>query len=114
MVLHTRGVTGCGGGPEKTILNSPRFLRPLGYDSICAYMHPPGDTGFEELQRRAVQSDAVLKSVPDRGPLDWRVVRRMVEICRRENVAIWHGHDYKSNAVGLLVRKFWPMKLVSK
>ena len=26
---------------------------------------------------------------------------------------IWHGHDYKSNALGLLLRRFWPMRLVT-
>ena len=29
------------------------------------------------------------------------------------NVAIWHGHDYKSNLVGLLLRPAWPMRLVT-
>ena len=52
LVLHTRVVTGTGGGPEKTILNSPRFLAPLGYRAMCAFMHPPGDPGFEELRQR--------------------------------------------------------------
>src|SRR5262249_29546413 len=52
-------------------------------------------------------------SVPDRGPWDWRVVRELLAICRREQVAIWHGHDYKSNALGFLLRRFWPMCLVT-
>ena len=43
VVLHARVVTGTGGGPDKTILNSPRFLRDLGYDSVCACLHPPND-----------------------------------------------------------------------
>src|SRR5262249_31130017 len=25
----------------------------------------------------------------------------------------WHGHDYKSNALGLLLQRFWPMRLVT-
>jgi glycosyltransferase involved in cell wall biosynthesis len=76
-------------------------------------MHPPGDSGFEVLQRRAAKWDAPLVSVPDRGPWDWRVVTDLVKICRRERVAIWHGHDYKSNTLGLIVRRFWPMRLVT-
>ena len=28
-------------------------------------------------------------------------------------MCIWHGHDYKSNALGLVVRRLWPMKLVT-
>jgi glycosyltransferase involved in cell wall biosynthesis len=113
MVLHTRVVTGHGGGPEKTILNSPRFLPDLGYQAKLAYLHPPGDPGFEALQRRGAAIAADVLSVPDRGPLDITVVSKLVRICRREKVAIWHAHDYKSNVLGLVVRWFWPMKLVT-
>ena len=113
VVLHARVVTGTGGGPDKTILNSPRFLTVLGYESVCAYLHPPEDSGFEELKQRACSLNAELISVPDRGLRDVSVVSRMLKICRERNVSIWHGHDYKSDALGLLLRKFHPMKLVS-
>ena len=43
VVFDTRVVTGSGGGPDKTILNSPRHLEPLGYKMLCGYLHPPGD-----------------------------------------------------------------------
>jgi glycosyltransferase involved in cell wall biosynthesis len=113
VVLDTRVVTGTGGGPEKTILNSPRFLRPAGYRMLCAYMHPPGDPGFEALRERAEALEAPLISSPDRGAWDLGVLGRMLDVCRRERVAIWHGHDYKSNLIGLLLRPFWRMKLVT-
>jgi glycosyltransferase involved in cell wall biosynthesis len=113
VVLDSRVVTGAGGGPEKTILHSPRFLSPAGYRMLCAYMHPPGDPGFEQLRQKAVTAQAPLVSVSDRGPWDWRVVWQFLRICRRERVEIWHGHDYKSNALGLLLRRFWPMRLVT-
>lgn len=112
-VLHTRVVSGTGGGPEKTILNSPRFLERHGYRAICAYMHPPDDPGFADLLLRAETYGARLESIPDRGPLDWRVVRDHLRLCRRENVTIWHGHDYKSNLLGLMLRPFWKMHLVT-
>lgn len=113
VVLHTRVVTGTGGGPDKTILNSPRYLQSHGYQALCAYMHPPQDPGFDELRRRAEESSCPIIPVPDQGPWDVRVVRRMLKICRDENVSIWHAHDYKSNALGLLLRRFWPMRLVT-
>jgi glycosyltransferase involved in cell wall biosynthesis len=113
VVLETRVVCGSGGGPDKTILNSPRHLWSAGYRTVCAYMHPPGDAGFEELRRKAAAAEAPLLSVPDRGPWDWRVATRLLTVCRRESVRIWHGHDYKSNALGLLLRRFWPMRLVT-
>jgi glycosyltransferase involved in cell wall biosynthesis len=113
VVLHTRVVTQAGGGPDKTILNSPRFLHGTGYRVLCAYMHPPGDAGFEELRRKAAQWQTPLLSVADRGPLDWQVVWHLAQICRRHRVTIWHGHDYKSNLLGLLVRMARPLRLVT-
>lgn len=113
VVLDARVVTGTGGGPDKTILNSPRFLSGTGYRMLCAYMHAPGDPGFGDLLRRAERWGAPLLSVHDRGALDWRVFTRMLALCRRERVAIWHGHDYKSDLLGLMLRPFWPMHLVT-
>lgn len=112
-VLHTRVVTGNGGGPEKTILNSPRFLKQHGIDSACLFMRPPGDEGFTSLESKAQAADAEIIGIDDRGPLDWKVVRDCIRLCRERNVDVWHGHDYKSNAIGLLVKKFHQMRLVT-
>ena len=112
-VLHARVVTGCGGGPEKTILNSPRYLRQYGIDCACLFMRPPGDPGFAMLERKAAAADADIIGIDDRGPLDWRVVRDCIRVCRERNVTVWHAHDYKSNALGLLVRQFHRMHLVT-
>ena len=113
VVLDARVVTGSGGGPDKTILNSPRFLDPLGYRMLCAYLRPPNDAGFEVIRKAAAKYNAPLVEVDDRGPWDWRVVTELLDVCRREKVAIWHGHDYKTNALGLLLKRFWPMRLVT-
>ena len=113
LILHVRTVTGTGGGPDKTILNSPRFLQRHGLRCCCAFLHPPGDRGFAELQRRAEQAGATVLSVPDRGAADLRSLWQLVQFCRREGVALWHGHDYKSNAFGLLARRLHRMRLVT-
>ena len=112
-VLHTRVVTGNGGGPEKTILNSPRFLRRHGVDSACLFMRPPNDDGFAALERKAAAAQAEIIGVDDTGPLDWKVVRDCIRICRQRQVDVWHAHDYKSNALGLLVKQFHRMHLVT-
>jgi glycosyltransferase involved in cell wall biosynthesis len=113
VVLDVRVVTGMGGGPEKTIVNSPRFLAPHGYRMLCAYMHSPNDSGFEHLSAKAMAQGAELLSVIDHGPLDWNVVPQLVRLCKENDVRIWHGHDYKSNVLGLIVKRFWPMRLVT-
>lgn len=113
VVLDARVVSGTGGGPDKTILNSPKHLIGRGYRMLCGYMYSPLDPSFEQIRERARRQEAPLLAVADRGPWDWRVLSEFLAICRREQVAIWHGHDYKSNLIGLLLRPFWPMKLVT-
>ena len=113
VVFDARVVTGSGGGPDKTILNSPRFLTALGYRMVCGYLTPPGDPGYAEIVRKAGKYAAPLTTIHDRGPWDWRIVRRLLAVCRSENVRIWHGHDYKTNMLGLLLKRFHSMRLVS-
>ncbi len=113
VVLHTRVVTASGGGPDKTILLSAPFLSHTQYFLAAAYMRPPGDPGFATLLERAQRYGCPIIGVDDGGPLDRRPLQKLLEICKRLNVAVWHGHDYKSNLFGLLLRPFWPMKLVT-
>ncbi|QDT14160.1 glycosyltransferase [Alienimonas californiensis] len=113
VVLHVRVVTGTGGGPEKTILNSPRLLADRGYAGLCVFLHPPGDPGIEDLRRRGRAAGTEIVAMPDRGLRDLSVVRSLVRLCREREVRIWHGHDYKSNVLGLLVRPFHRMELVT-
>jgi len=112
-ILDARVLSGSGGGPDKTLINSPPFLARHGYRMLCAYLHDPDDPGFEVLRRKAEVAGTSLISVADRGPLDWRVIPRLIEICRRERVWAWHGHDYKTNALGLVLKRFHPMRLVT-
>lgn len=113
VVIDVRVVSGSGGGPEKTILNTPRFLTQAGYESLCVYLRHPGDQGFDEIRRKALSLNTPLLEVDDFGPLDLGVIRRLHRICRERKVTIWHGHDYKSNLLGLLLRPFLPIRLIS-
>ena len=103
-VMHVRVVSGHGGGPDKTILNSPRFLPEFGYRSVCVYLRDPTDRGYSVLESRAAEKRATLESVDDFGLADWGIIRRVRELVRVYRPAIWHGHDYKSNLLGLMVR----------
>lgn len=113
LVLHVRSVTENGGGPEKTILNSPRFYGEFGYRALCVYLHPPGDPVIDALKCRAAKSGAHLLPMVDRGPWDVSLISRLSAICRRLRVRLWHSHDYKGNALGLAVRRLHKMALVS-
>lgn len=112
-VLEVRVVTGKGGGPEKTILNTPRYMNPFGYKTLCAYMRPPEDDGFQVILNRAKELDCEILDIPDRGMFDRSVSKRLLELCREHEITLWHGHDYKSNVLGLWLRRKHPMKLVT-
>ena len=107
-VLHARLVTGTGGGPDKTILASPAFLKPLGTDATCLYLRPADDPGFDALRRRAAAADVELLEIDDGGPLDWTIPRRTAARLQGDPPDIWHGHDYKTNLLGLLLRRRFP------
>lgn len=113
VILDARVLSGSGGGPDKTLINSPRFLDPLGYKMLCVYLHDPADHGFQTLKNKASQKNVELISVADHGATDWRVVPRMLEVCRQYKVDVWHGHDYKTNALGLVLKRFHPMRLIT-
>src|SRR5262245_16949925 len=50
VVLDVRVVTGSGGGPDETILNSPRFLELLGYRMECDFLRALGASGFVAIR----------------------------------------------------------------
>ncbi len=113
VVAHTRIVSGAGGGPEKTILNTPRHLVGSRYRAFALYLVAPGDSAFEVLRERAREKDCELVALEDRWPFDPRTLNRLAAICRERGVTIWHGHDYKSNFYGVLLRRRAQLRLVT-
>lgn len=113
-VLHTRIVSGKGGGPEKTILSSASFLKHTNYDMTAAYLYPDGDDGFETISLRAAQLGCPLFGIPEQGALAPRSLFQLWKFCRQRKVQIWHAHDYKTNLFGLLLCPVLPkMKLIT-
>ncbi len=113
VIADGRVLAGSGGGPDKTLINSPSYLEKAGYKMLCVYLHHPDDTGFASLQKKAHAKGVELLSVPDFGASDWRVIPRLVKLCKEHHVDVWHGHDYKTNAIGLILKRFLPIRLVT-
>jgi len=110
-VLHLRTVTGHGGGPEKTLLNSPRFIDPE-YELRLAYVRPAGDRKYD-LPERAARLGVRLLDVPERGPVDPRTFWRLAAEIRRFRPDILHPHDYKTNVLAVLLARMFRVKLVT-
>jgi len=113
VVLHSRVVADAGGGPEKTVFHSAGYVDPKRWQIEAAYIHPRGDRGIEVVRSQANRYGCPLWEIAESGPIDPRTVWEMWRLCRSLGVSIWHGHDYKSNMLGLLLQKVWPMKLVT-
>lgn len=112
-ILDARIVSGTGGGPEKTIINSPRFLLNSRYRHLVAYLHPPDDPGFAVIEQRAAEKNCPLVGIPDPGLMSWSVIRELVRLCREHDIRVWHGHDYKTNLLGLILKPFTRFRLVT-
>jgi glycosyltransferase involved in cell wall biosynthesis len=112
-VLHVRIVTGAGGGPEKTILNSARHFAGTRYRETACWIHAPGDPGIALLEKRARESACPFVAIADPHPFDVRTLFRMAELCRERRIKIWHGHDYKSNLFGVLLARLSGLSLVT-
>ena len=112
-VLHVRIVTGAGGGPEKTILNSARHFAGTRYRETACWIHAPGDPGILLLEAKAKERDCPFIALADPHPFDVRTLARMADLCRERRVRIWHGHDYKSNLFGVLLARLCGLALVT-
>jgi glycosyltransferase involved in cell wall biosynthesis len=112
-VLHVRVVCGHGGGPDKNILRATRYTDPARFRLAAAYLHPPHDRGIHVLRFEAEDAGMPFHAIPDTGPADPRSALAALQLCKALRVGVWHAHDYKSNFLGLILRCFWPMKLVT-
>jgi glycosyltransferase involved in cell wall biosynthesis len=105
VVLDLRTVTGRGGGPEKTILNAPRFLAGH-YRNPVAYVRPQVDPDYD-LADRACDLGVEFYDIPERGPADPRTLFRLLRLVKQLRPSLLHAHDYKTDALALLVgRRF--------
>jgi glycosyltransferase involved in cell wall biosynthesis len=112
-MMHLRVVAGTGGGPEKTILNSPRFINQHGYDAHVVYLCPSDPVIQQSLRSRAEKLDCPLTLIEDRGIRDFSVIGKLWKFCREQKIELLQAHDYKSNALGLVLRRLHRMHLVT-
>jgi glycosyltransferase involved in cell wall biosynthesis len=110
-VLHLRTIAGKGGGPEKTLLNSPRFLAGQ-YDLRLAYIRPEGDPDYD-MPARARQMGVDLVDIPERWGLDPRTLWRLAREVRAFRPHLLHAHDYKTNVLGVLLGRWFGVRVLT-
>ncbi len=107
-ILHLRTVTGRGGGPEKTILNSPAFIGG-GYEMRLVYFRPTDDSEFDMVER-ASKVNAQLVDIPEKGPWDVRAWFRLMRELRDFRPHVLHAHDYKTNVLSILFGRLFGVR----
>ena len=110
-VLHLRTVSGKGGGPEKTLLNSPRFLDDR-YDVRLAYVRPKDDRAYD-MPARAAARGVTLVDIPERSGTDPRTLWRLAREVAAFRPDVIHAHDYKTNLLGLILGRYRGIPVVT-
>jgi glycosyltransferase involved in cell wall biosynthesis len=110
-VLHLRTVCGRGGGPEKTLLNSPRFLQGH-YDLRLAYIRPADDSDYD-MAARARRLGVDLVDIPERHGFDPRTLVRLAREIRTFRPDILHAHDYKTNVLAVLLGRLFGVRTLT-
>lgn len=111
-VLEAGIVSGPGGGIEKTLVTGWPHHQGTRYRSVLALVHPPRDSGFEILRARATAAGAELHDRSESFPFSLATLSWYARLCREHRVRIWHGHDYKSDLIGLLLQPLFGFALV--
>jgi glycosyltransferase involved in cell wall biosynthesis len=111
-ILELRVVRGSGGGPEKTIFLSAEMIDKEKFSTVVVYIGQKGDKAFG-VTKKAEGRDVKYIELWERGRFDWRIIRKLLQIIKEYSIDIVHGHDYKSDVIGRVLRIFTPVKLIS-
>lgn len=110
-VLHLRTVTGKGGGPEKTLLTTPKFLGD-DYQVRLAYIRPRHDPEYD-MPQRAREMGVSLVDLPERGAVDPSTLWALAREVRRFRPHLLLAHDYKTNILGILLARWFRLPIIS-
>ncbi len=107
-VLHLRSSTGNGGGPEKTILNSPLYIDQRKFQMEIVYLKKRDDQDFRIAKRAQELGLENFDVVEEGSHFDPQAMSQIRDLINRLGVDILHTHDYKSDWWGWLLRKTRP------
>jgi glycosyltransferase involved in cell wall biosynthesis len=110
-IMHLRTVVGRGGGPEKTLLHSHRYLDPE-YAVRLLYIHPREDRDFD-MPQRAAATGADLVTVEERFGADLGTLPRVLNEILRYQPHVLHAHDYKTDLLGVFCSKALRIPVVT-
>jgi glycosyltransferase involved in cell wall biosynthesis len=112
VVLHLRSSVAAGGGPEKTIYNTGRFLNQQQFLYLVAYLTKKSQSS--EIAQKGMEEGMNYFHLPGAGLFDLRQFREIMRIIRKYKVQILHCHDPKTDSYGIILHILFPeLKLIS-
>ena len=68
----------------------------------------------KRFKTQATKHRCPIIEIPETGAVSFKTYKSLLNICDKQNIDVWHGHDYKSNLLGLMIRRKQPnMKLIT-
>ena len=112
-VLHTRVIANQGGGPDKTIMRCNRYIDRNRFNMFAAYIHPKNDNHYLTYKSVAQKEGIKFFDIPESSSFNLFTVYKLLSICKRNKISIWHSHDYKTDIIGVVISFFYPIKLIT-
>ena len=103
-ILELRQSDGAGGGPEKTIVLGAARADQNRFDVTLAYIRRCEDQAFD-VDRRAEELGVPFYALKQRWMGDTSIYRQARDLIRSLHIDIVHSHDYKSDALALLLSR---------
>jgi glycosyltransferase involved in cell wall biosynthesis len=107
-VMHLRSSTENGGGPEKTILNSPLYVDKSRFQLAIVYLKKRADNKFRIAQRAQELGLGDFYVVEEGSYFDRHAMGKVGNLIDHFGADILHTHDFKSDWWGWLLRKHRP------
>jgi glycosyltransferase involved in cell wall biosynthesis len=113
VVLHLRAASDSGGGPEKTIYNTGRFIDSKRFLYLIAYLKK-NSSDLSLISQNITKAGLNYFEFAGGSFIDRKQLSQIVHLVRKHGVQIIHSHDPKTDFYGLLLKLRFPkLKLVS-
>lgn len=111
-VMHLQCTIGAGGGPDKTILLTPKYVNKEEFNTVVVYIRKTVDRNFF-IGERVKGLDINYHEVEDRIQIDLKSLMQIKKLLHLYNIEILHTHGFKADFYGLFLKRVHKMKLVT-
>ena len=99
-------------GPGRTILDCASSLKEMQFNVVIGTFSG-GQQATHAYAEEARRRTLPVRTIHERGRLDYRVVRQIIEQIDTSNADIVHTHDFRSNMFGLLAARLRRKPIVT-